>query len=134
MIARILIMNTEDKKKVATKMTVKPTTVVNIRKAELNKRGIKSLEDWSLQHDNVYIGRDMSVYVKGAKGSKWKNPFSVKQYGREQCLIEYEKYVKRTPELLDSLEELRGKELGCWCFPEGCHGDVLIKLLNEITK
>ena len=27
--------------------------------------------------------------------------------------------------------ELEGKELGCWCKPSPCHGDILIKLLKE---
>ena len=30
-----------------------------------------------------------------------------------------------------NLEELRVKKLGCWCFPEKCHGDVLKKLVEE---
>lgn len=35
------------------------------------------------------------------------------------------------------LDELRGKTLGCWCIntdketPVKCHGQVLLKLLNE---
>ena len=27
--------------------------------------------------------------------------------------------------------ELEGKELGCWCKPYLCHGDILIKLFKE---
>ena len=27
--------------------------------------------------------------------------------------------------------ELEGKELGCWCKPSPCHGDILIKLFKE---
>lgn len=29
------------------------------------------------------------------------------------------------------IEALRGKNLGCWCKPEDCHGDVLIELLES---
>ena len=29
------------------------------------------------------------------------------------------------------LPELKGKSLGCWCKPEACHGDVLVRLLAE---
>lgn len=28
----------------------------------------------------------MSFYVKGANGSKWANPYSVKKYGRDKCM------------------------------------------------
>ena len=32
----------------------------------------------------------MEHYVKGARGSKWQNPFTVKRYGLEKCLQLYE--------------------------------------------
>lgn len=109
-------------------------TVVNVRKKELNQRGIQDFAAWVSRPQSLYIGREMSFYVKGAVGSKWANPFSVKKYGRERCLALYETYIRTTPELYSALEELRGKELGCWCKPEGCHGDVLLRLLQEKKK
>ena len=36
--------------------------------------------------------------------------------------------------ILDSLHELEGKVLGCWCKVKGhepCHGDVLVELLEK---
>lgn len=47
------------------------------------------------------------------------------------ALIAYENHIRRTPELWDALEELEGFDLFCWCVPKPCHGDILIKLLNE---
>ena len=35
--------------------------------------------------------------------------------------------LKKLP---DWLEPLRGKDLVCWCAPEACHADVLLKLAN----
>jgi hypothetical protein len=32
---------------------------------------------------------------------------------------------------MERLKELEGKALGCWCKPKSCHGDVLIKLIEE---
>ncbi|WP_245303774.1 DUF4326 domain-containing protein [Pseudorhodoplanes sinuspersici] len=32
--------------------------------------------------------------------------------------------------LVSQLHELEGKDLVCWCSPEACHGDVLLKLAN----
>jgi len=107
------------------------TTLCDIHKKELNKRGFKDFRDWNNQEHTLYIGRNMNFYVKGAIESKWKNPFSVKTYGLEKCLELYEEYIRETPELEGSLGELDGKELGCWCSPKPCHGDVLIKLLEE---
>lgn len=106
--------------------------VVNVKKAELNNLGYKDFLDWlNASKDHVYIGRNMSHYVNGAVGSKWANPFKVDKFGRDGCIQRYEEYIRSTPHLMSSLEELRGKVLGCWCAPQGCHGDVLIKLLNE---
>ena len=52
------------------------TRVVNCKKKELNKLGYADFEDWiNASPDHVYIGIDMSFYVKGAVGSKWGNPF-----------------------------------------------------------
>jgi hypothetical protein len=34
--------------------------------------------------------------------------------------------------LLNDLVELKGKTLGCWCKPKTCHGDILVKLANNL--
>jgi hypothetical protein len=36
-----------------------------------------------------------------------------------------------SPELLKQLGELRGKDLVCFCAPNACHGDVLVKIVNK---
>ena len=43
----------------------------------------------------------------------------------------YETYVRKSPQLMSSLHELEGKQLGCWCKPGPCHGDVLVSLYKE---
>lgn len=111
---------------------MKATTLINCKKANLKLLGCTDLEDWLNKSSNhIYIGRDMSFYVKGAKKSKWFNPFNVKKYGREKCLELYRDYILCTDELLNSLDELKGKTLGCWCYPEKCHGNILIELIHE---
>lgn len=70
---------------------------------------------------DIYIGR----------GSKWGNPFEIGKDGtREEVIEKYRLYILNKPELLNSLPELKGKTLGCFCKPKPCHGDVLIELLN----
>lgn len=109
------------------------TTCVNIKKSYLNNRGIKDFEEWLQKPTSVYIGRNMSFYIKGATGSIWQNPFKLKKYGRDECLQLYEQYIRNNKELMMKLHTLKGKELGCFCHPEQCHGDILIKLVNELT-
>ena len=78
---------------------------------------------------DIYIGRP----------SRWGNPFSEKPKSlaetkvatREEAIEKYREWIKTQPELLASLEELRGKTLGCWCAPKACHGHVILELLGE---
>ncbi|KAJ3271477.1 hypothetical protein HDV01_006607 [Terramyces sp. JEL0728] len=105
-------------------------SVICVRKKDLNSRGINDFQAWLEMPDTEYIGR-RQVYVKGTFNSKWKNPFSVKKYGREGCIKMYREMLLKDGKLMSELEELRGKELGCWCTPEKCHGDVLLELLDS---
>ena len=106
-------------------------TCVSVNKVALSSRGVKSFQDWISQPNHLYIGRNMTHYIQGAVGSKWRNTFTVKKYGLEKCLELYEKRVRSTPELIEAIGELEGMELGCWCKPNPCHGDVLIKIFND---
>ena len=106
-------------------------TCVSVRKAALSPRGMKSFQEWARQPNHLYIGRDMTYYIRGAVGSKWRNTFTVKKYGLEKSLKLYEERVRNTPELIEAIGELEGMELGCWCKPNQCHGDVLIKIFND---
>ena len=35
-------------------------------------------------------------------------------------------------EAINDLHELKGKTLGCFCKPQPCHGDILIKLIEKL--
>ena len=71
---------------------------------------------------DVYIGRP----------SKWGNPFAIGKDGtREEVVQKYEAWIRQQPHLLSALSELKGKTLACWCAPKACHGDVLVKLVEE---
>lgn len=73
--------------------------------------------------NDVYIGRP----------SKWGNPFSIGEHGNRAEVIEkYRNYINRNSNLLNSLHELKGKCLVCWCAPLACHGDVLEELINDL--
>ncbi len=74
---------------------------------------------------DVYIGR----------GSKWGNPFIIGKDGdRETVVKKYEEWIRSQPDLLNDLIELKDKRLGCFCKPLLCHGDVLVKLIEEREK
>ncbi len=33
----------------------------------------------------------------------------------------------------EKLLRLKGKNLGCWCYPEVCHGNVLLELIERYS-
>lgn len=82
------------------------------------------------EKNELYIGR--SIFMGGWKlpKSKWFNPFKAGKDGTlDQVLVLYEKYVHDTG-LIKDIQELNGKILCCWCYPNPCHGNVLLRLLN----
>ncbi len=69
----------------------------------------------------VYVGRP----------SKWGNPFIMNKYlSRIEVIERYKTHLRGSAELRTSLNELRGKDLVCWCAPQPCHADVLLELAN----
>jgi hypothetical protein len=76
---------------------------------------------------DVYIGREFRRYGHDFAESIWGNVNHLPQ-------DEYEAYVRSRPDLMARLPELKGKSLGCWHREprKGCHGDVLVKLVNEL--
>lgn len=76
---------------------------------------------------DIYIGRRHLNFA----ASIWGNPFHEGLNGtREEVIAKYRIWLLKQPQLLDQLQQLRGKVLGCWCHPKPCHGDVLLELAN----
>ena len=75
--------------------------------------------------DAVYIGR----------GSPWGNPFSHKSGTKAQFQVETrEEAIRRFEcEVLPTLDvsSLRGKDLVCFCKPQACHGDSILRKANQ---
>lgn len=92
-----------------------------------------------------------AVYV--GRGSKWGNPFVVGRDGtRSECLQLYralaagfvcisrprvsiadQEHARNAMEA--AADELRGKDLACWCPPdEPCHADLLLHIANRRSR
>ena len=71
----------------------------------------------------VYIGR----------GSPFGNPFVIGRDGdRDGVCDKYAAMLMSNPRLLAKVkQELRGKDLVCFCAPKRCHGDTLLRVANE---
>ena len=73
---------------------------------------------------DVYIGR----------GSKWGNPFPMVDNNRDEVCDKYEKWFFTQSHLVNSLHELVGKTLGCFCKPKRCHGDFLVRQVRKYCE
>ena len=116
-------------------------SVVNVKVSNIRPK-YKDLKEWCEDPNNVYIGRGRVVLLGEPKrrfppsDAFWANPFKIsKDCSRAQVMKLYEedirKKLKKDPTMVYKLKELKGKNLGCWCTPEPCHGNVLQKLLKE---
>jgi hypothetical protein len=89
---------------------------------------------------NIKSGEPYDVLI--GRPSEWGNPFShlkksaakFKVATRKEAVEKYREWIMTQPELLNKLETLRGKRLGCYCKPLECHGDVLIELLEAKNR
>ena len=82
--------------------------------------------------DIVYIGR----------GSIWGNPYSHKDGTKAKFRVEtrdeaVDKYrvwlwdqIRKGAITKEILLELDGKRLCCYCSPQRCHGDILVKAIE----
>jgi len=81
---------------------------------------------------NIIQWAEMNDYlIKIDRSSDWGNPFILPIDGdRDTVCDNYATYLGMKPSLLNRLNELRGKVLACWCYPERCHGEELIRKLT----
>jgi len=68
--------------------------------------------------DAVYVGR----------GSPWGNPFVIGKDGNRDDVCD-----KFRDEVLPNLDvtSLKGKDLVCFCSPQRCHADDILKKANQ---
>lgn len=101
----------------------------------------KRTKGWKMPENTVYVGR----------GSKWGNPFKIgSEYVRPKmtpgggqnanvvvdnahAVRLYKRFTAREVRIrIEAFQELRGKNLACWCRPDQpCHADVLLELANR---
>ena len=112
----------------------KPPVATNAEwtQSELSRRG--EVEQGktvlaNMHHDHALIAwaADVGLYERIVRGTIWGNPFVEGEDGDRQTVIEnYQWFLERKPSLLAKVNSLQGKVLGCWCYPEDCHGQILI--------
>eukprot|EP01031_Cornospumella_fuschlensis_P037194 gene37194-45148_t len=134
--------------KVAKVQPTATTSVCNV-KVEHIRPEYKNLKDWCEDSGNLYIGRAGVVFVNGErfpkKQSIWANPFKLGRDGNLSVILKkFQQHICdkiRNDPVTYNIEELRNRNLGCWCVPSlvtlnssapmVCHGQVLLQMLSE---
>ena len=106
----------------------------------VNLNHIPNLEQWLVQPCNIYIGRPC-YKLKDFEHIKicydYGNPYSVKKYERIVAIWKYIGHLIENAQILDKLAhvaEFQHKiEIGCWCLPNPCHGQILKYLINTVN-
>jgi Domain of unknown function (DUF4326) len=102
------------------------SVVANVRKIK-GRRADEDLIRWAEESGRfVYIG-DAVRHTRYHR-SPWFNPAKGRKTDHDRAVSQYRKYISGRTDLLARLTELRGKVLGCWCYPKACHGNILIEL------
>ncbi len=72
-----------------------------------------------------------SVYI--GRGSQFGNPFKIGKDGtRDDVCNKFDFFISSDESFRQTVKEnLKGKDLVCFCKPARCHGDSLLKIANE---
>ena len=75
----------------------------------------------------LHWAKSTNRFTRIDRSSDWGNPFEMPADGNRDTVCDsYEIFFPRKFSLHNRLDELRGKVLGCWCYPQRCHGDYLV--------
>lgn len=99
---------------------------------------IINLRTDALPPGGVYVGR--ANPRKALRRSPLANPFTLKQYTREEALAKYEEWLRwhlsfdgpERAELIRLIDLARIGDvyLACWCAPDSCHADIIRKYIE----
>ena len=88
----------------------------------INLNNVTDVDKWLQEEQNVYVGRP----------SKWGNPFKISSKNSRQDVVElFRQFIPLNKNRVESVGQLKGKVLGCWCAPNLCHAEVLHQLAGN---
>ena len=102
------------------------------RIAKLEK-GETIILNMNKDHHVLKYAVDNGLYVRCDRFSDWGNPFIMGVDGDRDlvCNLFENYYILHKRGLLAKIKDLKGKALGCHCYPERCHCDFLKTLADE---
>ena len=94
----------------------------------VNLYTVGNVLNWVDDPNHLYIGRKKGEL----SASKWQNSYNITtSQNRTKAIQKFETKLHQSQHLVKSVNELKGKILGCWCAPLQCHGEVLHRLAGN---
>jgi len=83
-------------------------------------------------HNLIVWAKSNGVLARIDRGTKWGNPFVMGKHGnRDEVCEQYQARLDERPDLQANAESLRGEVLLCWCYPERCYGESLLRVIES---
>lgn len=116
----------EKRKKIAAKGSTPNIPAEDKALIERINRGETVVLNMNTNFHAMKHAQDKGVFVRIDRFSNYGNPFILGQDGdRNEVCDKYAIYFDLKTSLHNSVKDLKGKALGCHCFPKRCHGDHL---------
>ena len=78
--------------------------------------------------DAVYIGRNRFRGQTSVLG----NPYEIGRDGdRNEVVEKFERWAPTKPHIMAAIAALRGRDLACYCVPDRCHGEFILRVANQ---
>lgn len=98
----------------------------DIKLIERMKNGETIVLNMDRNFHALKYAKDNDLFVQIDRWTDWGNPYFLGQDGdRDKVIESYEIYFSRKFGLKKKVITLKGKALGCHCYPDKCHGDHL---------
>lgn len=104
-------------------------------KVKYMRPAYSDLRAWLANDKNVLVCRRSRVLIDGQifcyPDHPLANPYTVKEWGLDECLAQYAIYIK---DFDREVLALSGKHIGCFCdLSDKCHCDVIIRRWHELN-
>ena len=134
-----IVARAVEKVKPATKLGDTAWTQSELERKEHVLKGITVVANKRKDGDLALIAwaQKEGLYVPIDRTSDWGNPFvmntnkNTADGDRDTVCNSYDMFFQLKLSLHVRVGELKGKVLGCWCFPDRCHGDFLAAQANK---
>ena len=114
-----------------------PWTASEKERRKQVERGVTVLANMSHDHRLVAWAQNERRFIKIDRTTPFGNPMRLDWMNddREAVVNWYlEHWIPFVAKHLPTDDLLNGKVLGCWCYPESCHGDSIIEFLSGVNN